>query len=102
MLSKLAKEYNRVVRKAFRIIARTKSKNSKTATAARAEMFEKFPWIEQDSPPTGDWKIIGRAHKKTFNQKLKEIDEKDPDMIGLRDPQDPSRMNYVRRPVESR
>jgi hypothetical protein len=45
--------------------------------------------------------ILGTAHGKNFNEPLKATTPTDPDLTGLRDPQDPSKMNYVKRPVES-
>jgi hypothetical protein len=98
MRAKLTKEYNEVVAMAEKIIARTKSKDPKVASAAEAEMSQKFPHVKNEA---GEWKITGRAHGKSFDEKLERIKSTDPDMTGLREPQDPSKMGCVKRPMEA-
>jgi hypothetical protein len=99
MKQKLAEEYNIVVGQADRVIERTKSKNAPVAAGARQEMAKKFPRVQEQS---GNWLIQGQAHSKTFNDPLKKIKPSDPELIGLHDPDDPSKMNFVKRPIESR
>jgi|KBSSwiStaDraftv2_1062776.scaffolds.fasta_scaffold04794_10 hypothetical protein len=99
MKEKLKEEYNEVVKKAEPIIDKTKSKNATIAASARHDMDTQFPAIKEVA---GEWKIIGFAHGKMFNDPLKRIQAIDPELIGLRDPDNPSKMNWVKRPVESR
>ena len=96
---KLAEEYNDVVGQAEQLITKTKSKNAAQAKAGRDEMATKFPNIQEKA---GDWRITGPAHGKVFDDPLKQVKHTDPELIGLRDPDDPSKMNWVRRPFESR
>ena len=98
MRRKLANEYNDVVEKASRVIRHIRSGNAATASAGREEMQRNFPNIQEAG---GAWNIRGRAHGKDFDQPLQRIDYRDSELTGLRDPQDPSKMNYVKRPVES-
>jgi hypothetical protein len=98
MRQKLASEYNEVVGKAEAIITRTKSRDPKIASAAEAEMNQKFPNVKNEG---GEWKIKGRIFGKTFDEKLKRIKANDPDMTGLRNPEDPSKMGCVKRPIEA-
>lgn len=98
MRKKLAEEYNDVVRKAEPVIQRTRSANPKTAQAAKDEMGQRFPRIQEKG---GEWRIVGNAHKKDFDEPLKRVKDTDPGLIGLRDPDDPSKMNLVKRPIES-
>lgn len=98
MRKKLAEEYNEVFKKAKAIIDRTKSKDPKVASAAEDEMNRKFPNVKNEA---GEWKIKGRIFGKTFDEKLKPIKATDPDMTGLREPEDPSEMGCVKRPVEA-
>ncbi len=95
----LAKEYNEVASEAKTEAAKTKSKNPQVAESARKAMKEKFPRIQEKE---GEWRITGTAHQKTFDQPLKIITPQDPELLGLRDPDDPSKMNWVKRPIESR
>jgi hypothetical protein len=99
MKQKLAEEYNDVVGQADRAIDKTRSKSAPAAAAARQEMAKKFPRVQEMG---GQWLITGWAHKKTFNDPLKKIKPSDPELIGLHDPDDPSKMNFVKRPIESR
>ena len=96
MRDKLASEYNIVVEKAKRVIDRTKSKDPSTASAAQAELSENFPYVINE---LGEWKIVVQELGRTFP--LTKIDRKDPNLTGLRDRDNPTRMNCVKRPVEA-
>jgi hypothetical protein len=93
MRDKLAHEYNKVVAGAVKLVASIGKGDAKSATA-KAEMASQFPAIKEHG---GKWLI--EAKKKTFD--VKEIEGTDPNLTGLRDPSDPSKMNTVKRPVES-
>jgi Domain of unknown function (DUF4157)/Protein-glutamine gamma-glutamyltransferase len=98
MLHKLVGKYNDVVRKAEDIITKTRSRDPTTSAAAHKQMNDMFPKVN----PVGDeWHIQGKAHSKDFDEKIDRITERDPDLVGLKDPDDPSRMNLVKRPKES-
>jgi len=98
MRRKLAEEYNKVANKALGIIGRTRSKDQKTSAAAVQQMNDSFPNIKNEA---GEWKVVGNAFGKTFDNKLTTITHTDPDLTGLRDPSDPLKMNCVKRPAES-
>ncbi len=98
MREKLKTEYNDVVKIAEPIMARSMAKDPKTASAAVAEMNLKFPNLKQEA---GEWKIKGKAFGKTFDEKLQRIKADDPDLTGLREPDDPSKMGCVKRPIEA-
>ena len=99
MKRKLAEEYNEVAQKADKVIKKTRSKSAPVAAAARQEMNKNFPRIQERN---GEWRITGPSHSKMFDDPLKTINPTDPELIGLRDPDDPSKMNFVKRPIESR
>jgi hypothetical protein len=102
MLIKLASEYNRVVREAETVIKKTKSSDAKVAAAANADMSANFTNIK---PVGGKWNIVGLSWGKNFNEELRRLNEtdpeKEPDLPGLRDPNDPSRMYCIKRPSEA-
>jgi Domain of unknown function (DUF4157)/Protein-glutamine gamma-glutamyltransferase len=98
MLGKLVDRYNDVVRRAFAIIAKIGTRDPATSEAARKQMDDTFPFIHQAGH---EWHIQGTAHSKVFNDKLARITQSDSDLTGLKDPDDPSRMNLVKRPKES-
>jgi hypothetical protein len=58
-------------------------------------MSAKFSKINETG---ATWSV--ETEKKTFG--VKEIAWNDPDLTGLRDPDDPSKMNTVNRPIESK
>jgi hypothetical protein len=98
MLGKLVAEYNKVTDMALSLIDQTRSKDPKTSKDASDKMATKFPWIK---PAGTEWHIRGSAHGKTFDKKVQPITASDPELIGLKDPSDPTRMNLVKRPKES-
>lgn len=99
MRRELLKRFNEVVKKALDLIGETRSKNKATGESARKKMRATFPYVVEVG---AEWRIKGTAHSKTFDEKLKPVaDVNDPQLIGLRDPDDPSKMNYVKRPKES-
>ena len=99
MRKALLKRYNEVVGMAQALIAKTKSKVSATSTQALKDMHAKFPNVQQAGP---EWHIKGEAHSKTFDEPIKPVtDVNDPQLIGLRDPDDPAKMNFVKRPKEA-
>lgn len=94
MRRRLALEYNIVIKKATDIIDETKSKNSAEVSKAAAKMAQQFPNLTQEAH---GWVI--HAKSKTF--KVEPITWSDPDLTGLRSPDDPSKMNCVKRPAEA-
>ena len=98
MLGKLVDRYNDVVRKALAVIARTTSRDAATSAAARVQMAHDFPRIK---PVGSGWHVQGDGHGKMFDDPVASITIANPDLIGLRDPEDLSRMNLVKRPKES-
>ncbi|MGC2696892.1 MAG: DUF4157 domain-containing protein [Candidatus Angelobacter sp.] len=102
MLIKLASEYNKVVSDAQKAITKTNSKDANAAAAARADMVTRYPNIKLVN---GKWNVVGTSWGKDFNEPLRPLDqvnpEKEPDLPGLRDPNDPSRMFCIKRPSEA-
>lgn len=105
MRAKLATEYNDVVNIAMRIIRRTQRGSATSRTTARTEMARRFPNIRRVG---GRWRVIGRltlfgsssgGAGGTYNVPLRRI--RSNEVIGLKDPANPSLMNPVRRPAES-
>jgi hypothetical protein len=94
MRETLAGEYNKVIAMAVNLIAAVKKGDSKSA-GARTEMAAKFPNIKEAG---ATWSV--ETKKKIFD--VKEVAWNDPDLTGLRDPNDPSKMNTVKRPIESK
>lgn len=102
MREKLAEKFNSVVDKARKLIGNTKSRDLTDSAKANAEMSSKFPNVKNVA---GKWSLQGTDHSKTFDINLEQdeahIKPSDPDLTGLRDPEDPSKMNCVKRPAES-
>lgn len=98
MLSKLVSRYNDVVRKANEIIKRIRTGDPTTSEAAHKQMDDAFPFVK---PVGHEWHIRGTAHGKDFDEKIAPIKQSNPDLIELKDPEDPTRMNLVKRPKES-
>ena len=99
MREKLMEEYNQVVKMAQDVIAKTSSKDKKTRAYAFLEMQIKFPNIQLVG---NEWRIRG-SNFRVFDEKLKPIKSSDDkEIAGLRDPEDLSRMNLVKRPIESK
>ena len=98
MLGKLVGKFNDVVAKALAVIAMTRSRSAATSAAARAKMAHDFPNIQQVGT---DWHVQGDGHGKIFDDPVSPITVNDPDLIGLRDPEDLTEMNLVKRPKES-
>jgi hypothetical protein len=98
MRRKLMDRFNGVAGIAQHVIDQTESTNPHTRTKAFTEMKVKFPHIEKVGT---EWRIRGYNFKH-FDEKLHRITTpKDPELIGLRDPVDPAKMNRVKRPIES-
>ena len=95
MLGKLVGKFNDVVAKALAVIAMTRSRSAATSAAARAKMAHDFPNIQQVGT---DWHVQGDGHGKIFDDPVSPITVNDPDLIGLRDPEDLTEMNLVKRP----
>jgi len=90
MRAKLMEEFNDLVKIAERLIKHHQL----------AELTGQFPVLKLVG---GKWRIQGFAHSKSIDMELKQLtDVNDPELIGLKDPDDPAQMNYVRRPVESK
>ncbi len=102
MLTILAGKYNDVVEEARKNIEKTKSADPKIAAAGTQEMTTNYPHIK---PKNGEWNITGHSWGKDFDEPLRPLDKKSPeketDLPGLRDPENPSRMGCVKRPAEA-
>lgn len=102
MLTTLARKYNDVAGEAKKDIDKTKSADPQIATAATQQMTINYPNIK---PKNGKWNIIGRSWGKDFDEELRPLDHKNPekesDLPGLRDPNNPSKMGCVKRPAEA-
>ncbi len=94
MRDRLAGEYNKVVKKAKDIIDLVDSKNAATAAKANAQLKDQFPKVKKEA---GFWVV--EAKSKTY--RVQKINWDDPDLTGLRSPDDPSKMNCVKRPSEA-
>lgn len=101
MRQKLSEEYNAVVAEANHVIRQAKSASTATRSRAQAEMVTDYPHIK---PVGTEWRIRGTNLycNKPFDEKLKTTNQGDPELAGLRDPCNLSKMNWVKRPVESR
>jgi hypothetical protein len=97
MRKKLMQKYNEVAKMALNLITKTSSGDKKIAANATAKLRNDFPNVKEVG---GEWRIQG-SHFRKFDEKLRLITDTDPELIGLRDPGDPTRMNLVKRPVES-
>jgi Domain of unknown function (DUF4157)/Protein-glutamine gamma-glutamyltransferase len=97
MHQKLADEYNEVARTALRLIARTGSKDAGVRTRAEAELGDRFPNVKRVGT---EWRVQGAFGSRSVDEPLREI--RGNEVIGLKDPNDPTSMNWVRRPAESR
>ena len=78
----------------------------KNEAGAKADLNTRYPRVVP-SVQKGTWLIKetdeNMKYRKHQYYVLREITStSDPELIGLKDPQDPSKMNTVRRPVESR
>lgn len=98
MLGKLVDRYNDVVRMANAVATRADARDPKTSGDAKVKMAHDFPYIKKVG---ATWRIQGEAHGKTFNDPLARITVASPELIGLKDPQDLTKMNLVKRPKES-
>jgi hypothetical protein len=98
MLGALVRRYNKVVRMAKDIIKRIRGGDPTTSEAARKQMDHTFPNVK---PVGHEWHIQGPAHGKQFDEKIDLITQSNHELIGLKDPEDPTRMNLVKRPKES-
>jgi hypothetical protein len=81
-------------------------KVDKNEAGAKADLNTRYPRVVP-SVQKGTWLIKetdeNMKYRKHQYYVLREITStSDPELIGLKDPQDPSKMNTVRRPVESR
>ena len=96
--AKLAEEFNDVAKLALALVDKTKSKDAKTSTQAESDLSKKF----NVKPIGSEWHIQGKSDLcaiKPVNEKLRKI--KGSDVLGPRDPCDPSKMFPVDRPIES-
>ena len=95
--ARLAQEYNEVAGMALRLVGQTKSKNVKARTDARNKLKDKFPNVKLVG---SEWRLKGSdVCGHSFDEKLRTIKSKE--VIGLKDPCDATKMNWVRRPLES-
>jgi len=97
--SKLAEEFNDVAKIALALVEKTKSKAPKIHAQGLSDLATKFPRVKQVG---AEWHIQGPAglcSGKTVDEKLRLI--KPSEVIGLRDPCDPLKMNPVHRTIES-
>jgi hypothetical protein len=101
--AKLAEEFNDVAKVAWALVEKTKSKDTKTHTQALSDLSKKFPNVK---PVGSEWHIQGKSGlctTKTVDEKLRPPDKplKGSEVLGPRDPCDPSKMYPVDRPIES-
>jgi Domain of unknown function (DUF4157)/Protein-glutamine gamma-glutamyltransferase len=101
--AKLAEEFNDVAKVAWALVEKTKSKNAKTHAQASSDLSKKFPNVK---PVGSEWHIQGKSGlctTKTVDEKLRPPDKplKGSEVLGPRDPCDPSKMYPVDRPIES-
>ena len=75
-----------------------KLKKPKEHAAAVKRLETDFPNVRKVG---AEWRIKGWLRFHWIDVKLVAIKATDPDLAGLRDPADPTRMNKVKRPVES-
>ena len=103
MLGDLRNVYNGIAQDAMQL---TREVDAGIDPNKQNELREKFPQVTKDQSrgwiirERDDWPS-NRA-RRTRSYKLRELSSiNDPELIGLRDPDDPSRMNKVKRPIES-
>lgn len=101
MREKLAQEFNKVAGEALGLVAMTKSSKMKTVDAGAKGLFAKFPNVH---PAGKEWHIQGTLDlpggcTRKLDEKLTKI--KPSEVLGLRDPCDPTKMYPVERPIES-
>lgn len=100
MLGDLMRVYNNIVRTALQL---TREVDEGVDPNKPVELDAKFPQVTKD--PSQGWIIRereDRPERKKRTYILRELPSiNDPELIGLHDPTDPSRMNTVKRPVES-
>jgi hypothetical protein len=96
MRGKLAQRYNDVVLKAQAIVDKVKKPKEHASAVKQLEID--FPNVTKEG---AEWHINGWFRWHRINVKLVPIKATDPELLGLRDPGDPTRMNTVIRPVES-
>jgi hypothetical protein len=102
MLKDIKDAYNNIARFALDLTQRVESKDA----GAEARLRTEFPRVVRD--PAGRWWIAERDDRDENRRRqrrfyaLRELTGvDDPDLIGLRDPDDPSKMGWVKRPIES-
>jgi Domain of unknown function (DUF4157)/Protein-glutamine gamma-glutamyltransferase len=98
MLRKLVDRYNEVATKALTTIARATSPTPAVRTAGQAELGVRFPNIH---PSGTEYHLQGDAHGVHVDRKVVTVTPSDPEMIGLRDPENLAQLNLVKRPKES-
>ena len=102
ILTDLKNAYNAYAKDAVEITEKVDNNDS----AALTDLHTRYPRIVP-SVQKGTWLIKETDENKQYRSKeyyvLREIPNiSDPELIGLKDPQDPSKLNNVRRPVESK
>jgi uncharacterized protein DUF4157 len=102
MRGKLMREYNKVANMALTLVHKIDAPNSKDKSTASTELTRQFPNVFKQ--PDGEWRVREPdSARPTKSYKLRTIEkENDPDLLGLRDPTDPSKLSPVKRPIESR
>jgi hypothetical protein len=100
MLNELLAVYNREVTPAENLTQRVESGDAK----AQSELKTKFPQVERE--PAGKWMVKELPKNSSRPKKSYELrvltSTKDRELIGLKDPINPTKMGLVLRPVESR
>jgi hypothetical protein len=99
MLERLAEEFNRVSSQADALVTQAKSRDKKARTRALIELGKRFPNIHAVG---ADFRVRGYVAWKFIDEpfdKLRSISAKD--VVGPRDPLNPSLMYPVERPFES-
>jgi hypothetical protein len=99
MRAKLADEYNQVVRMALPVVRRSESPDPATHASAEHELQTRFPHLRRLFTVNGPrWFIIHQADN--IPVPLRPITAAQ--VVGLRDPDNLTRLNVVRRPAEAR
>jgi hypothetical protein len=102
VMNELASAYNGPARRAIDLVNRAVQRDSQ----AEAQLREEFPRVFADA--NGRWWISeiddrpeNRSRQRRFYELRLLTGPSDPEIVGLRDPQDLTKMGWVKRPIES-
>lgn len=99
---RLAQEYNQVVAMALAIVSQIRHSHGARRTHAECELATRFPNVKAVATATGrvTYRIQGPSIAGSVDEPLRPI--RPNEVLGLRDPWDPTRLFTVRRPAEAR